>query len=113
MKYNDQITRALHGETADDTTGDVDGFGYHVSLYLVEDTEWTYVPEYGTTVEVPAGTYHVITEDNDGNVVRTSHLTAYDAQEDFDHWVDRYGAYLDESDTREHAITSSTGRVGR
>lgn len=110
-KYRDCLTAALI-ECPDDTTGNVDGFGLWVGLVI--QAEAIELPSgAGVPVFIPADTYRLISEDNDGHVVSVEFQTAEGAQRAFDDWQDDYSAYLHAVDMREHAITSSTGRVGR
>lgn len=110
-KLADCLTDALYGDTADQVTGTVDGFGMHVSLYMCPDEETVTTGE-GITVTIPAGTFLLLIEDSQGHVTRLDYDTAEAAQNAFDLWEHQYGLFLDQADMREDVITSSTGRIG-
>lgn len=111
-KFPDCLIGALYFSGSDECTGDVDGFGWWVGLYLCEKAE-TIDDGTGVKVAVPAGTYAVITEDDRGFIGFDLYSCAESAQRMFDAWEADYGLYCEQSDSREERITSSTGRVGR
>lgn len=111
-KFSDCLSEALYASTPNDQTGTVDGFGYWVALYVNDDRETIDGPD-GLKVTIPAHTYAVITEDDRGSIGFDTYPTVEGAQAAYDRWDAAYGAYLDASEYREYAITSSTGRIGR
>lgn len=64
-------------------------------------------------VNIPAGTYMVITENDQGHVRWEQYPTAQAAQDAFDLIDNAYGDYLHARECREYAIVSSTGRTGQ
>lgn len=113
-RLSDCLTVALHATTDDGSTGNVDGFGLHVRLFIQETTETIDGCAYPDTVKVtiPAGTYRLLIEDDQGHVTVLDYDTAERAQAAFDLWEERYSAYLDAEEMRELNIVSSTGRIG-
>lgn len=110
-KFPNCLIGALYGNDADQTTGNVDGFGRWVGLYV--DDQAVTVHHGDILVTVPAGTYAVLTEDEHGFIGFDLYDTAESAQAMFDAWETDYGIYCDQADMHEYAITSSTGRIGR
>lgn len=109
------LISALYTATADGTTGNVDGFEIHVSLFIQEEAETIDHPtDNGHDIEVtiPAGTYCLLIENSQGHVTMLDYDTADKAQSAFDLWDDQYSAWCDAEDARELSITSGTGRIG-
>jgi hypothetical protein len=100
--------------TADETTGNVDGFEIHVSLFIQDKAETIDACAYPETVKVtiPAGTYCLLIENSQGHVTMLDYDTADKAQAAFDLWDQQYSDWLDAEDARELSITSSAGRIG-
>lgn len=110
-KFDSCLVEALFYADHDAQTGDVDGFGRWVCLVIQDEAE-TLDSNRDLPVTIPAGTYMVITTDDHGFVGYDVYESAQQAQEAFDGWEARYGAYLDAFEAREYVITSSTGRIG-
>lgn len=110
-RFSDCLTDALYHAKADDQTGDVDGFGWWIALFIQGKAET--IDHGDIKVTIPAGTCLIIRENDQGHIHVDEYESAEDAQSAFDDWEARYGAYLDECDARELGITSSTGRTGR
>lgn len=112
QKFADCLTEALYSAGDDGSTGNVDNFGWHISL-IVQDMAETIDAAYDDVkITIPAGTYCLIRTNDQGHVYRDTYDTAEDAQAAFDDWESRYGDYLAGLDAREYAIVSSTGRIG-
>lgn len=94
----------------DDITGSVDGFGTWVGLMIQEKAER--IEMMGIDITIPAGTYAVVREDEQGFIGFEVFDTAEAAQDRFDDWSRAYGLYLADQEHAEHTITSSTGRIG-
>ena len=109
-RFGDCLTEALWVGSADGQTGNVDGFGVYVAMYSCPNAETLdpVMPD-GPKVTVPAGTFCLITNDDQGNITRVDFPTDEALSEAFDRYEEAYSDYLD---VREFAITSSTGRVG-
>lgn len=110
-RFAECLTEALYYSTDNGRTGNVDGFGWWVALFI-QDTAET-IDHDDLKVTIPAGTYLIIRENDQGHIHVDEYETAEEAQAAFDDWEARYAAYLNEQDARELSITSSTGRVGK
>lgn len=112
-EFADCLTEALYSAGDDGSTGTVDGFGWHVSLFIQEVSETIDAAYDGIKVTIPAGTFCVIRTNDRGHVYRDDYGSAEEVQAAFDDWDSRYGEWLECEDMRELAITSSTGGIGR
>lgn len=110
-KFSDCVVESLMHADADEVTGTVD---WHVwaGLYLVEETE-SITGRDGWSVDIPAGTYAVITENDQGHVHMATYPTAEQAQSAFDQIDRAYGLWCEAEDRREQEIMIMSGRIGR
>lgn len=110
-KFSDCLVESLMYADADESTGTVD---WHVwaGLYLVEEAE-SITGRNGWSVDIPAGTYAVITENDHGRVTWSDYPTAEQAQEAFDQIDQAYGLWRAGQDMREQEIMIMSGRIGR
>lgn len=92
----------------DETTGNVDGFGYFVALIIQEKDETT-----SAGILVKAGTYLTIREDDQKFIEVLYWKTAQAAQDAFDRWESAYGDWCHGEDMREAQIMATSGRIGR
>lgn len=109
-KLDSCLLAALYHADHDATCGDVDGFGWWSALIIQDKAET--LESADCPVTIPAATYWVIQENDQGHVYVCAFDTAEQAQTAYDAHEAAYGAWLDASDAREYAITSSTGRIG-
>lgn len=110
-QHADCTVWALAHADADESTGSVD---WHVwaALYLV-DTPDTLPGPAGWSVDIPGGTYAVITENDHGHVHMATYGTPEGAQAAFDLIEREYGLWCDAEDRREQEIMIRSGRIGR
>lgn len=113
QKFTDCLTEALYYADSDGTAGEVDGFGWYVSLFIQDTAETIDAAYDGVKVTIPASTYCLIRTNDQGHVYRDDYGTAEEVQEAFDAWDSDYSDWLEAEDMRELAITSGTGRIGR
>jgi hypothetical protein len=106
-KFPDCLTEALYA-APDETTGDVDGFGYWYGLVIQEKAET--LESDTCPVTIPAGTFWLISESNQGHVTVTEYLTAQEAQQAYDLADIAYGEWCAGQDYAEYSIVSSTGQ---
>ena len=111
-KLPDCVIEALYGNDPDESSGTVDGFGTWFALYLVHEAEWLTV-DGERKVKVPAGTFVVLVENNQGSVTVLSFESAEQAQAEYDAWDVAYGDYLGGRDHSEYLIVAGTGRIGQ
>jgi hypothetical protein len=111
-KFPDCLIEALYGGMFDEETGTVDGFDRWVGLIIQAEAETvdtvTEIP-----VTIPAGTFLIITENDQGHIGVETYPTAEEAQSAFDEWERRYGLWCDAEEAREAEIMISNGRIGR
>lgn len=110
-KFPDCLTEAVYGGMFDEETGTVDGFGVWVGLVIQEVAE-TINNGTDTPVTIPAGTFLIVTENDQGHIWVDTYPTAEAAQSAYDTWERLYAEWSEVAEAREAAITSSTGRVG-
>lgn len=105
-RFDDCLIAALY-HAPDTETGSID---WRVWAGLVIQEQPETIPG-ECPVTVPAGTYAVITGNDQGHVHLHTYSSAQDAQDAFDEIESAYGDWLSGNDAREYAITSSTGRI--
>jgi hypothetical protein len=113
-KFPDCLIEALYGGSFDEETGTVDGFNRWVGLIIQAEAETVDMDTVAEIpVTIPAGTFLIITENDQGHIGVETYPNAEEAQSAFDEWERLYGLWCEAEEAREAEIMTSSGRIGR